>query len=979
MAVPLPMFRVLFTALLWAGFARAEGIVPDLTPAQAALAKNLIEGYKTNPKGPFLRIRWFCPDGSSHPPAPIPDCAARRKGRQHAEAQPSVAQLAAMNIDVGTILAALDYGRLKDSARDHWRLKELVLESYLIDITQGWIYRRAFGYRGAWQVEDEERAGQQFLTELFSDPEWLERNYLLANQIVAVIPHGRPDGTLRKIRNLAAAVADKDGRFQVLRAKIHSRPGPEDIGKVEEFRATRSPRPEAAELIDQLLEQMKKREMDVNAITMLPALLGKYEKTTLGPVFRRTLAAFSEGSAQQAFTTGAEATLAIRQWVEDSRDGARNLELLDVNALVHERAFAMLRPGAEASRAAQLERLFDDLRYATGAGMLSFRQWTELEKEMRHLLSKTSHEPLEYRRSLLYVGRAAEWSRAAVAKEFGPVARHWGRVEPASLTLVDAVLRGSMALRMTAHLDPLLADANRAAGVRHSIFGAEAGAGVAGLNPGVAVGRLEILMDAQQAGGAIDPRGIYVIPETVSELKTMAGILTLDSGNALSHAQILAANLGIPNAVIPSSLLPEFKARSGRDIFFAVTPRAVVILKSKDELNAEEKALWAEQPASGRPRIELDTSRLRLDDRRIRLLTEVSSADSGVSCGPKAANLGQLASYFPAEVSPGLVIPFGVFAQHIDRDLDGSGQKLARQIAEAFQEVERMRELHASPEAILRFIQPKLKHFRDTIERISFLPEFERDVVARMESAFGPDGSYGVFVRSDTNAEDLPQFTGAGLNRTVPHRVGMIHILQAIRDVWASPYSDRAFEWRNRALKGTDRVYPSVIIQRTVPSEKSGVIATVNLETGDRDEITVNVNEGVAAVVDGGVAESLLLRPDGGVRLLAQSRATYRKVALPEGGFRNVPASGSDYVLAKAEIEQLRIMVERVKRLYPPVRSARGDLLPWDIEFGFEKGALRLFQIRPLVRFQELDQLMRLARLEGRAGTAPVRLDEPVR
>jgi hypothetical protein len=53
--------------------------------------------------------------------------------------------------------------------------------------------------------------------------------------------------------------------------------------------------------------------------------------------------------------------------------------------------------------------------------------------------------------------------------------------------------------------------------------------------------------------------------------------------------------------------------------------------------------------------------------------------------------------------------------------------------------------------------------------------------------------------------------------------------------------------------------------------------------------------------------------------------------------------------------------------------------LPWDIEFGFEKGALRLFQIRPLVRFQELDQLMRLARLEGRAGTAPVRLDEPVR
>ena len=69
--------------------------------------------------------------------------------------------------------------------------------------------------------------------------------------------------------------------------------------------------------------------------------------------------------------------------------------------------------------------------------------------------------------------------------------------------------------------------------------------------------------------------------------------------------------------------------------------------------------------------------------------------------------------------------------------------------------------------------------------------------------------------------------------------------------------------------------------------------------------------------------------------------------------------------------------VAEVKRKYPPARTARGDLLPWDIEFGFENGQLRLFQIRPLARYQEERTLAALSGLE--AGTdlsKPVRLDE---
>ena len=236
-----------------------------------------------------------------------------------------------------------------------------------------------------------------------------------------------------------------------------------------------------------------------------------------------------------------------------------------------------------------------------------------------------------------------------------------------------------------------------------------------------------------------------------------------------------------------------------------------------------------------------------------------------------------------------------------------------------------------------------------------------------------------MFVRSDTNAEDLPQFTGAGLNLTVPNVVGEAKIANAIKEVWASPFEERAWAWRSEALESSDKVYPSVVLLRTVPSSKSGVMGTANLSTLDLSEITVNVNEGVAAVVDGGVSESLLLRANGSVRLLAQARSAYKKVPLRTGGFSMAPTSASDVVLRDSEILRLRRLAIEVKSKLKSARDDRGEELPWDIEFGFEDGELRLFQIRPLVRYREARILEALGSLEAPpAANRPVQLDSPL-
>jgi len=563
---------------------------------------------------------------------------------------------------------------------------------------------------------------------------------------------------------------------------------------------------------------------------------------------------------------------------------------------------------------------------------------------------------------LTYLEGAAGWAHSAVARELGEVQRHYAQIEPLAEGLIDDVLRSSPALPLASQAEFLTRDADRLIGRRHQLLDLPGRRGIRGLNPGIAISQLDIISE-DQPSSQVESDRIYVIPATLADLKPMKGILTLDSGNALSHAQLLAANLGIPNATIPSKLLPDLEKFRGQEMFYAVTQSGTVVLRPWSHLSPAEQANWR-KTTSSRRRIALDTSRVNLNDRALKTLMETTSADSGVRCGPKAANLGQLARFFPNHVAPGIVIPFGVYWACVSRR-DSRGGSLAETIHQAYEEAEEMRAAGRSEQAVRAFISPKLATFRQAIRTVTLSQDFVRELRRKLDEVFGKEGTYGVFVRSDTNAEDLPQFTGAGLNLTVPNVVGVDNILRALRDVWASPFEERAYAWRSQALTSSDRVYPSVVLYRTIRSDKSGVMATANLATLDLSGTTVNVNEGVAAVVDGGVSESLLLAADGKVRLLAQARAAYRKLASPGGGFVEKPTSGSDWILSDSEISQLRQLVRDVKAKFPPQFDQSGVTLPWDIEFGFENGELRLFQIRPLVRYREARILEALGALDG--------------
>ena len=242
------------------------------------------------------------------------------------------------------------------------------------------------------------------------------------------------------------------------------------------------------------------------------------------------------------------------------------------------------------------------------------------------------------------------------------------------------------------------------------------------------------------------------------------------------------------------------------------------------------------------------------------------------------------------------------------------------------------------------------KALEDYMLKVDFDDDFRRDLAATMENVFGLDGTYGVFVRSDTNVEDLPGFTGAGLNKTIPNVVGFENVLAAIPKVWASPFSKRAFAWRQSHMDLPQHVYASVLLLHSVPSEKSGVMVTRDIDTGEKGWLSVAVNEGVGGAVDGQAAESLRINvKTGDVRMLAQATAPWRRVLKPDGGVDKELVADIGKVLKADEIEQLIKLALDLPQRYPYILDDDGNPVPADIEFGFIKSKLQLFQIRPFL------------------------------
>ena len=152
--------------------------------------------------------------------------------------------------------------------------------------------------------------------------------------------------------------------------------------------------------------------------------------------------------------------------------------------------------------------------------------------------------------------------------------------------------------------------------------------------------------------------------------------------------------------------------------------------------------------------------------------------------GAKTSNLGEIVHSKGEgfQVPPGMGIPIAYYQAHMKHHkFDKKINKLLKNKKFRSDSAVRQKELIA---------------LQAEIRKAAIDEELMDKIVAKAtEMGFwAPDK--GLFVRSSTNAEDLPGFNGAGLYDTVPNVKGRDALAEAVKQVWASVWNLRAYEER---------------------------------------------------------------------------------------------------------------------------------------------------------------------------------------
>jgi hypothetical protein len=351
---------------------------------------------------------------------------------------------------------------------------------------------------------------------------------------------------------------------------------------------------------------------------------------------------------------------------------------------------------------------------------------------------------------------------------------------------------------------------------------------------GVTHGYLRIVRDR---GALMDarPNDIVVVHAIPEDLPPVAGLITAQLQAPLAHVAVLSRSRGTPDMALRDATHdPQLTALDGELVKLTVGAQAMTVERAPLEA---ARAEWdARRPPNDyTPPVRQPTPPLPIP------VCEVGVGDADV-VGAKAAQLGELCRMDGVETPGGFALPFGAFLEHL-RTAGIDTAALARVTA-----MDDRRRRRAA-----------LTELRATIERTPVSRALLQRVRARLAR-----GRPHIF-RSSTNAEDLEGFSGAGLYRSVVVDPGASDaaLADALREVWASVYLERAWEERAWARIEQPAVAMAVLVQPFVDDVvATGVAITANPFTQVRPGVFVNLQtraEGVTAAEGDELPEQLLI------------------------------------------------------------------------------------------------------------------------
>ncbi|HKQ08302.1 MAG TPA: PEP/pyruvate-binding domain-containing protein [Blastocatellia bacterium] len=439
------------------------------------------------------------------------------------------------------------------------------------------------------------------------------------------------------------------------------------------------------------------------------------------------------------------------------------------------------------------------------------------------------------------------------------------------------------------------------------------------LNLGGGIGQLRIV-DHLTPDTVIDRNQIVIFKEVPVQLTPLSGIITTEPASPLSHVNMLAKSWGIPVAHIKNADR-LFKQLEGKYVRLDVSENDYKLAPADAREVTERNRQWIKRTDLVTPRADLSEDQLTdLRDQRAR---------DAIRFGAKSANLGELIYARAGVMVPaGFTIPFRYYQDFI------RANRLEERIAAA---VEEDRFVH---DPVYR--KARLAEIRGWIQAGQPMPAFKKAVLnkAHREYAGKP-----LFARSSTNAEDLPNFSGAGLYTTVPNVRTDEQLMEAIKTVWASVWNYEAYEARESFGMNHFGVYPAVLIQEGINADSAGVAITTDpFDPQDRGAVYINAKRGLGIkVVEGKrVAEQVIYRPRSlTIQVLTRSDEDTMLAFDEGGGVKEVRIEARRAVLTDD-------MVRRLARAALAIKRAFGGR-DQDIEWVYAGGQLYIVQSRPYI------------------------------
>lgn len=908
--------------------------------------KNLIESFKKDPRGPYNRIKWFCDDGSEREPRdPCPDSIGG--GIQHASFKSSVISLRKTNqLYFSDIIASLKEKEFLDESNNYSRLKQYQINKYLASVNDGWILQKAQYYRGAVQSEDEETWGKEFFESVLKNDYFITNNFYLIRQALKDVPHNGDDNVAQLMRSQSKTISEDMKAFMDIRIKIHGQPEITDIMLVKNFMAQNKIPEHLKKDFDALIETMYKfySPIDFNRLEKELQKLPASNSTT------KKINAFIISNKNDKTSASFVSELAnilseIRHNILSYKSGKDRLQLLDLSNQLEHTLLTETQNWETETIGETLDKISVLSCAAMGTGLIENWEYNAIETSINNKITKSNLTVNELNELLTTSRSIVEWSASMVKANYQEIVDKYTVFEPLSYSFIDDRVRSSIALSLGEAVSDFGAFVSKTSNINNDVMDIENQSAIRGLNPGYAFGEL-VVVDGNPDNIEVNTNNIYIFEKPPHDLKPVAGIMTVSEGNLVSHVQLLARNLGIPNAALSYNNLKAMKKYNGEKVFYAVSNKGNVILKSEDDMSSTEKELFSKNERSKNV-IAVPVDQIRLDVSKVINMREVDANDSGKLCGPKAANLGELKKLFPEQVVEGIIIPFGIFRAHMNQQMPNQNKTYWQYLNATFNTANEMRVANKAEHEVEDYQLKALDILHKAIINMPLETSFINDMKVSFKNAFGNSiGNVPVFLRSDTNMEDLKEFTGAGLNLTLFNIKAEDEIVKGIKRVWASAYTERSFKWRQKYLSNPENVFPSILIIPSVDVDYSGVMITKGINSGNEDDLTVAFSRGAGGAVDGQSAETRLITEDNNVLLAPARQSDY--IRLPDyGGTKKYTTTFETPILNTKNIEDIRALASKIRKTMEKHSQASNQA--YDVEFGFKDNKLWLFQIRPFV------------------------------